>query len=100
MNRVAIVLIFALATPWVQACEPGLGAKMLISANDKNGDGVLTASEWKSVGTDGFQVDFKTGDPGVFKRLDNNRNGKLEWQELENVVRLKASPCKGWPWKE
>lgn len=83
-----------------QACQPDLAARLFVNANDKNGDGVLTAGEWRNVEGSGLILDFKAGDAGAFKRLDRNRNGKIEADELIRAVRFETGPCEGWPWQK
>ncbi|ATD65452.1 hypothetical protein ACFPVS_12825 [Neisseria weixii] len=99
MKWMLTALLLAAVIP-AQACEPDLAAKLFIGANDKNSDGVLTASEWANVDTAGLILNFEAGDAGAFKQLDRNRNGKIEVGELIHAVRFETSPCEGWPWQK
>lgn len=100
MYRFLCAIAFFVVSAPILACEPALPAQGFIFENDKNEDGVITASEWKNVVLNNLIVEFKVGDAGDFKKLDRNSNGKLESEELAPVIDFKKNPCSGWPWKK
>lgn len=88
--------MFAAVSVPAQACSVLSPSSAFISANDKNGDGALSKKEWRRAKLpEGLKSSRKIGTATAFARLDVNKNGKLEYDELEFVDYIK-NPCEDW----
>jgi peroxiredoxin len=78
MKRTALILT-ALVLPlaaWTQnADDPGARVKMMIDRLDTDKDGILTKAEYR-------------GPQQRWKRMDRNRDGKVDAKEIEAVVKM------------
>ena len=95
-KKALIGAIFAVAAVSSSACESAPPAEAFIYINDVNLDGVLDINEWKNAKiSENFSVSFSEFNDAEFKRLDKNRNRKLEWDkdELDNEISYIKDPC-------
>ncbi|MDO5045336.1 hypothetical protein [Campylobacter sp.] len=86
-----MVFLFSFA----KACESPPAAEAFMYANDTDLDGVLDINEWKNIKSmKNFRAKFGDFSEDEFKRLDKNKDGKLEWEsELEGNIEYIKDPC-------
>lgn len=86
----------ALACQTAWACESAPAAEAFIYLNDANLDGALDRSEWRNAKvSDNFILGFSEFSEEEFKRLDTNKDRKLEWDKdgLFEKIEYKKDPC-------
>ncbi|MCP2040158.1 hypothetical protein L1281_000738 [Neisseria sp. HSC-16F19] len=78
------------------ACRQMPPEAALIARNDGNQDRRLSRAEWRRAAVGDFFVAFRLGDAAEFARLDQNRDGYLNAEELADQVRYRREPCADW----
>lgn len=97
MKKIILVIVCAVFAPTVLACSAISPEVGFIYQFDKNKDGVLSKSEFKTAKqADNYKVDFKLADMKAFKQLDSDKNHKLSREELQDNIDYVRHPCADW----
>ena len=86
-----------------QACSAVAAEDVLANFADRNGNGSISRREWRELAKHpqikDLVLKFRAGSRAEFRRLDRNRNGRIEWEErvglLERVAYVRH-PCADW----
>ncbi|MBH5328939.1 UDP-glucose 6-dehydrogenase [Eikenella sp. S3360] len=79
------------------ACKALSPEAAFVAANDRNGDGVLSRSEWRRAKLPAnLAAEGQTGTRAAFRLLDADRNGKLSHSELSGRFDYIEHPCAEW----
>lgn len=92
----AAALILSAAAPAAWACSAVPPQWAFMSEYDRNGDEQMSRAEWRQVPREKNYVLKVASTRQGFAKLDRNRNGRLNMEELAEAVEYVRHPCAWW----